>query len=138
MILRIYALSCLVMSLLAGWSCKTPPETLSEKPASVKTSTPQYEKGVLVFRIRDDYKGSLPQYDKNSPFLGEYPHLEELITTYKVRSIAPISPPDADSQAGKLYKIRFDESHSVEAFRKALEEVKIIEYVEKVPLNTPK
>jgi len=133
----------LILYLLAAIACKGPSETISEKPAAIKSSSmetpqPQYEKGVLVFKVRDDYKTSFPEYDKDSPSLGEYPHLGELMHTFQVQSVSAFDPSGAQASMGKFYKVRFEESLSLDDFRKALEKVKVIERVEKVPVNNPK
>lgn len=130
----------LALSILFVFACKTPSAALSEKPASIKTSnsTPQYEKGVLVIQLKDGYKASLPNYDKDSPSLGEYPYLGGLLATYKVSSIASFIPQETNSRIGKFYKILYDESISPNDFIEALKKIEIIQNVEKSPVNKHK
>ena len=138
MILPINVRIFLALSLLSVFACKTPSETISEKPALTKTNTPQYEKGVLVFQVRSDYKTSLPDYDKDSPSLGEYPYLGSLLAPYKVSSITSIASRKSTGPKGKFYKVHYDESISAKEFIEALRKIEIIQHVEKIPINKPK
>lgn len=131
------AVGGLTLALLLSLACKTPPATSAANSSSEKRDT-LYEAGVLVFKVREDLKTTLPAYDHSAPALGTYPHLGDLLPTYRVRSITPFIPQSGTSHARNYYKIAFDPSVSLDEFIAALDRIDIIEYTEKVPVNSPK
>lgn len=131
----IYVRLILAFCLLCTFSCRSSSETISEKSASTKTDSQEYEKGTLVIQVKDAYKTALPDYDKDLPSLGEYPYLADLLDTYKVSSISSFVPKESGGAMGKFYKVYYDESISAREIMNALEEIEIIQNVEKVPIN---
>ena len=129
-------LCSLTLALLLVLACKTPSEKMAENPSSTRDTT--YEAGVLVFKVRDDLKTTLPTYDHSAPALGEYPYLGDLLPAFEVKSIAPFVPRSGLAQSDRFYKIHFDASVSLEEFIAALGRVDVIEFAEKVPVNSPK
>lgn len=128
----------IVLAILLVFACKTPAETSAANPQSENDPGYEYEAGVLVFKVSDDLKSSLPPYDHTAPTLGTYPHLSELLPTFKVKTIAPFIPQSSTPRSGRFYKIHFDPSVSLDEFIAALDRVDIIEFTEKVPVNVPK
>lgn len=126
----------LALALLLALACKTPSEPMAANSSSARDTT--YEAGVLVFKVRDDLKTSLPTYDPSAPVLGEYPYLGDLLPAFKVKSIAPFVPRSGPARSDRFYKIHFDASVSLDEFIAALDRVDIIEFTEKVPVNSPK
>jgi hypothetical protein len=129
------ATSSIALALVLLWGCKTPSETNAANATGERD--PAYEVGVLVFKVRNDYKAPLPPYDHSAPTLGDYPHLGDLLPTFKVTSIAPFTPEASTSGGKHFYKIHFDASVSLDEFITALDRVDIIEFTEKVPVNSP-
>ncbi|MEL6193531.1 MAG: hypothetical protein AAFR66_15835 [Bacteroidota bacterium] len=138
MISPIYVRLILAFCLLCVFSCRSSSETISEKSASTKTNSQEYEKGTLVIQVKDEYKTALPDYDKDLPSLGTYPYLADLLDTYKVSSISSFIPKESGGAMGKFYKIHYDESISAREIMDALQQVEIIQLVEKVPINKTK
>jgi hypothetical protein len=130
------AAGSIALALLLTGSCKTPSETNAANSTSVRDTT--YEAGMLVFKVRDDFKTPLPPYDHSAPTLGDYPHLGDLLPTYRVTSIAPFTPQSGTPRPGRFYKIHFDTSVALDEFIAALDRIEIIEFTEKVPVNAPK